>query len=58
MSPVTKTCGTCGSEAVWLDANAEWDSENQCWSLKNTFDASWCDTCDAKTEIVDKPLES
>jgi hypothetical protein len=51
---VCKVCKTCGSEDVWIDANAEWDVEEQCWDLKSTFDAAWCDTCGGETTIIDK----
>ena len=54
MSRVRKVCRLCRSEEVWYDANASWDPENQCWELKNTFDAAYCDECDGETTIVDE----
>lgn len=53
---IAKTCEFCGSEHVWLDANAEWDFEAQRWVLKNTFDNAWCDECDGETTIIDKEI--
>lgn len=55
MSGIIKVCGTCGSENVKLDAWAEWDAENQMWSLGATFDHAICDDCDGECKIVDRP---
>ena len=54
--PVRKVCHSCGSENVWADANAEWDHENQMWTLGDFLDENnaWCRACDGETRIIDK----
>lgn len=54
---VTKHCGVCDSQNVWLDANAEWDVKSQQWVRKNTFDEAYCDHCDCSTHIISKPVQ-
>lgn len=54
---ITKVCERCGSEDVWADANAEWDVENQCWTLLDTFPNEWCNDCECETTIEDKELD-
>lgn len=49
-----KICNHCGSENVWVDANADWDTEAQEWVVCNIFDAEWCNDCDGETTIIDK----
>jgi hypothetical protein len=52
-----KVCNSCGSENVWSDASAAWDSELQEWVLLNVFDNEWCDDCDGECKIVDATTE-
>lgn len=52
-------CGECGSTAVVADAYAEWDTEQQDWTVANVFEkGAHCDTCDGETRIDAVPLES
>jgi hypothetical protein len=53
-----KVCQTCGSDDVWLDANAVWSPEDDCWELLNVFDAAWCNACDGECTIIDKEMEA
>lgn len=56
-----KVCGHCGSEDVFVDANAVWDASKQEWVLGNylgdTEDA-FCRSCDAQQAVVDKVVPS
>lgn len=53
MTTKTKpTCNLCGSSDVLADAYAEWDSENQCWTVQQIFDkGAYCNTCDSETRL-------
>lgn len=42
---VNMVCDTCGSEDVFVDAWASWNTEAQRWELENTFDAGYCNDC-------------
>lgn len=44
-------CDQCGSEDVRCDAWAEWDKDNQQWTLAETYDNSHCNACDGETSI-------
>lgn len=46
-------CENCGSENVMHDAWAEWDFDNQQWTLGNVFDYAYCTDCDGETHIVE-----
>ena len=39
-------CRKCGSTDMVHDAWAEWDHENQCWTVRQVFDHSHCMTCE------------
>jgi hypothetical protein len=57
---ITKVCETCGSEAVQIDAVAEWDLDSQSWELQSNYHfiwPSWCRDCDAETDIVDQEVK-
>lgn len=54
---IKKVCETCGSEAVWGDAVAEWDFEAQSWEIQSHFDYSWCGDCEAETYIIDQEIK-
>jgi hypothetical protein len=51
---IKKVCEKCGSEDVWVDAAAEWNTDTQSWELGNMWDYSHCGDCDSKTDIVDQ----
>ena len=57
MARYRKICERCGSERVWLDANAEWDHEEQAWVLLNTFDNAYCTDCEGETTIKDEEVK-
>lgn len=45
---VRPICPKCGSADIVKDASAQWDEENQCWSLSGTYDGETCQACDAE----------
>lgn len=45
---VKYVCPHCGSEDLLKDAWAQWDTENQEWTLGATFDHTMCAECDSK----------
>jgi hypothetical protein len=51
-------CTECGSADVRADAYAEWDAENQCWSLVTTFDNTDCENCGGECSIEWVNLDS
>ena len=53
---ISMVCATCGSEDVLADAFAEWDAENQCWSVQCVMDKGhYCNACDAECRIETQP---
>ena len=56
MAKIRKKCGTCGSTDVVQDAWAEWSEEHQQWDLQNTFDNSYCNTCEGECSIEDEEI--
>lgn len=51
-------CKYCGSEDVLADAYAEWDRDEQQWTIHNVFDkGAVCEKCDGDTRIVFKPMK-
>ena len=44
-------CARCSSDLVRRDAWAEWDTENQEWTLDSVFDYAHCGDCDGGTKI-------
>lgn len=44
-------CIVCKSNDVGLDAWAEWDVTEQKWTLRNTYSAPFCFTCDRETQL-------
>lgn len=50
-------CKSCGSPAVYRDAWAEWDVDEQTWILGNVFDYAHCTRCDGETRIEEVPLK-
>jgi hypothetical protein len=53
MGDVNKVCKYCGSDNVWADATAVWDSWDQEWVLGSIFDNEYCIDCDGETTIID-----
>ena len=55
---IQMVCSICGGTNVKADAYAEWDVENQMWTLAgDPFDkGSYCDDCDGETRIIEKKL--
>ena len=52
-TPISMVCATCGSE----DVLAEWDAQNQCWSVQSVMDKGhYCTACDAECRIEERPL--
>jgi len=44
-------CSRCGSNAVLVDAYAEWDRDAQNWTLQNTFQQAVCEACGGETSL-------
>lgn len=55
---ITMVCENCGSENVKADAYAEWDRDNQMWTLSgDPFDkGSYCEDCDGECSIIEKVI--
>jgi len=51
MARIRMVCTHCGSEDVRLDAWAEWDFDNQQWTLGETYDHAHCHKCEGETSI-------
>lgn len=49
-------CATCGSDEVKCDAWAAWSVDRQQWEVENTFDNSYCDTCEGECRILEKEI--
>lgn len=49
--PIKHVCSTCGSENVTRDGIAEWDFENQCWSLRCVLQNADCEDCGGETTL-------
>jgi hypothetical protein len=55
---VKMVCAECGSDDVLADAYAEWDKENQCWTVQNVMDKGHhCNACDGECRIEEVPEE-
>ena len=54
---IKKVCEKCGSEDVWVDAAAEWDTDTQSWELGNMWYYSHCGDCDADTYIINREVK-
>lgn len=55
---VAVRCRTCGSGDVIRDAWARWDEAMQAWTLGSTFDAAFCNACEADAALVETALET
>ena len=53
---VTYVCENCGSDLVTLDAWAEWDVDEQEWTLGATYEHTFCHKCEAETHLVQVEL--
>jgi predicted nucleic-acid-binding Zn-ribbon protein len=38
-------CPRCGSRDVLSDAAAQWNVEQQCWEIRDTYDCTTCQDC-------------
>ena len=57
---IKKVCETCGSQAVLIEAYAQWDFDAQSWEpweLLSRYEHSWCYDCEADTNIIDREVE-
>lgn len=61
MQKITKTCSTCGSEDVFVDASVIWDVGQQCWKLESDHDVitsdAFCQDCNVSCTLKDKVME-
>lgn len=61
MAKVKYVCTECGSEDVVSDAWASWDIETQQWVLEDTFDMSYCRSCESESNtgsnLKTEPIE-
>ena len=46
-------CRKCGSDDVRRDAWAEWDTENQEWTLGTVFDQGHCEACEGESSLTE-----
>jgi hypothetical protein len=65
MQKITKTCSTCGSEDVFVDASAVWDGLQQQWELEDSHvdeSQAFCrdcnDSCTLKDEVLKETFSS
>lgn len=49
-------CETCGSAEVLLDAWAEWDVEQQDWTLHDTLTQGFCCACDGECHLIEREV--
>lgn len=54
---VTFVCETCGSDLVTRDAWAEWDVEEQTWTLGAAYDYTFCHKCEGETHLLEVALK-
>lgn len=57
MRRITYVCATCGGKNVKWDAWAEWDEEQQCLVLANSYDQNHCDDCDGECSVEEVELD-
>ena len=57
MKRIDMVCRDCGSTRVTRDAWAQWDSEEQCWTLAQIFDYSYCFDCEADAPVVERETD-
>ena len=50
-------CGSCGSNLVTRDAWAEWDVDEQDWSLGAVYDYAFCHKCESDTRLLEVELK-
>jgi hypothetical protein len=54
--PINIVCEHCGSDDIIRDANARWDTLNQCWDLAGVMDNATCEACGEETDMIEVPL--
>jgi hypothetical protein len=58
MKLVRQVCAECGSGDVLADAYAEWDIENQSWTVQNVMDnGHHCNACDGECSIEEVDID-
>lgn len=57
MKKIKMVCSECGSDMVMVDAWAYWNFDKQEWELYNTFDYSYCETCEGDCHIKEIEIE-
>lgn len=55
LSPIEHACTHCGGTAVTRDAWAEWQVEDQVWTISALFDFAFCHQCHRQTQLVERP---
>lgn len=53
---VAYICSHCGGNAVLTDAWAEWDVDQQSWTLQDTVTEAFCRQCDGETSLIEVEL--
>lgn len=56
MTKIKKCCSTCGSTDIKFDAWAEWDEESQQYELSQTFDNTFCESCEGECSVEDQEI--
>ena len=51
---IVMVCDKCGSKDVFADAWASWDAQSQKWVLEQSFDAGYCNYCQAECTVWEK----
>lgn len=47
-------CPNCGSDYVFSDASAIWNTDSQQWELYVIYDNSYCEGCNTEIKYFDK----
>lgn len=55
--PITIHCNACGSQDVYRDAFASWNTETQQWELVAVYDAATCEACENDTTLIERAVE-
>ena len=56
--PITVHCAHCGSENVYRDAFASWNTETQEWELAAVYDDATCEACENDTTLTERPMQA
>jgi len=55
--PIQYACRHCGGTDVCVDAWADWDVEQQRWTMGEAFPQAFCRNCEGETSLVEIALE-